>query len=218
MNPNARLPVSQDDPFILLAVAGLTAYVFYTWLGDFRRAQAGKPDPGAFPGATTAPAAAIVVAVLGALLLLSLETGGEYALGVSDQQSNITVLFLIAMIGAAFGEELVFRGFLVVTNKGRTALVGSIIGFSLLFALGHPFLWDWKIAAAGQPHQLIFNFSLKAWWSTAMVVIFSLWLYTMRFFRLNPRQSLIPCIAAHLAKNLGVFIIKLAQGHVSGWF
>ena len=35
------------------------------------------------------------------------------------------------------------------------------------------------------------------------------------WWRIHP---LIPCIAAHLAKNLGVFVIKLAQGHVSGWW
>jgi hypothetical protein len=126
------------------------------------------------------------------------------------------------MIGAAFGEELIFRGFLVVPTRGRAALFGSIVGFSLLFALGHPFLWDWKSLAAGQPKQLVWDFSLKAWWSTAMVFLFSFWLYALRFPlrypKLNPRASLIPCIAAHLAKNLGVFVIKLAQGHVSGWW
>jgi len=55
-----------------------------------------------------------------------------------------------------------------------------------------------------------------------MVFLFSFWLYAMRFPlrypKLNPSRSLIPCIAAHLAKNLGVFVIKLAQGHVSGWW
>jgi len=207
---------------MLLAVAGLTSYVFYTWFGDFRRNQQGRPDPRAFPGAVPCPKAAIVVAVVGALALLGMETGGEYLLGVSEQQSNITVLYLLAMVGAAFGEELVFRGFLVVTNHGRLALIGSIIGFSMLFALGHPFLWDWKSAGVGQPHQLVFDFSTKACWSTALVFLFSFWLYAMRFPlrhpKLNPQRSLLPCIAAHLAKNLGVFAIKLTQGHVSGWW
>jgi len=207
---------------MLLAVASLTAYVFYVWLGDFRRGLAGATDARAFPGAVPCSWATVGVAVAGALALLGLETGGEYGLGVSQQQSNITVLYLVAMVCAAFGEELVFRGFLVVTTRGTFALVASILGFSLLFALGHPFLWAWKSMADGQPKQLIFDFSLKAWWSTAMVFIFSFWLYALRFPvcypKLNPRHSLIPCIAAHLAKNLGVFMIKLAQGHVSGWW
>jgi membrane protease YdiL (CAAX protease family) len=207
---------------MLLAVAGLTAYVFYTWLGDFRRGQTGQMDARAFPGAVPCSKTAIIIAVVGALMFLALETGGEYLLGVSAQQSNITVLFLLAMVGAAFGEELVFRGFLVVTDRGKMALIGSIMGFSMLFALGHPFLWDWKSPGTDQPHQLVFDFSLKPWFSTAMVFLFSVWLYAMRFPlrypKLNPQRSLLPCIAAHLTKNLGVFAIKLAQGHVRGWW
>ncbi len=206
---------------MLLAVVGLTVYVFYVWLGDFRRGQKGEFDARTFPGAVPCSPTAAGVAVVGALALLGLETGGEYGLGISGQQSNISVLFLLAMISAAFGEELVMRGFLVVTTRGKAVLIGSIFGFSVLFALMHPFLWDWKSPVDGQPKQLVFDFSLKAWWSTAMIFVFSLWLYAMRFPvrrpKLNPRNSLIPCIAAHLAKNLGVFVIKLAQGHVSGW-
>ena len=206
---------------MLLAVVGLTAYVFYVWLGDFRRGQMGILDSRAFPGAVPCSPMAVGLAVAGALVLLALETGGENLLGISGQQSNISVLFLLAMISAAFGEELVVRGFFVITTRGKAALIGSIFGFSVLFALMHPFLWDWKSLAEGQPKQLVFDFSLKAWWSTGMVFLFSLWLYAMRFPvrypKLNPRNSLIPCIAAHLAKNLGVFAIKLAQGHVSGW-
>ncbi|MGA2053040.1 MAG: CPBP family intramembrane glutamate endopeptidase, partial [Opitutales bacterium] len=87
----------------------------------------------------------------------------------------------------------------------------GIVGFSLLFSLLHPFLWDWKSG-------LVFDFSLKAWWSPALVFASSLWFYTVRFYPLNPARSLLPCIAAHLAKNLGVFAIKLAQGHVTSWW
>ncbi len=209
---------SPDNPLVELALLGLTGYVFSLWVSDLRRSRAGVPDARAFPGAVTCSLAAVWVAVGGALALLGLETGGEYALGISGQQSNITALFLLIMVAAAFGEELVFRGFLVVTGRGRAALIASVIGFSLLFAFGHPFLWDWKSPAEGQASQLVFDFSLKAWWSTGLVLAFSLWLYAMRFNRLNPKSSLIPCIAAHLTKNLGVFAIKLAQGHVSGWW
>jgi hypothetical protein len=103
------------------------------------------------------------------------------------------------------------------------------MGFSILFALGHAFLWNWKSLGPGDSywsafdlHRFTLDFSLKAWWSTAMVFLFSLWQYAMRFPlrypKLNPRYSLIPCIAAHLAKNLGVFAIKLLQGHVTKWW
>jgi hypothetical protein len=204
--------MSQDDPLVILLVAGLGIWLFRQWLDDLRQAEGGRPHPQAWPGAARCGIPAVLVAIVGSLALLALETAGEYRLGISEQQKNITALFLVAMVAAAFYEELLFRGFLVVTDRGRAALLAGIVGFSLLFSLLHPFLWDWKNST------LTFDFSLKAWWSTALVFASSLWFYTVRFFALNPRRSLIPCIAAHLAKNLGVFAIKLAQGHVSGWW
>jgi len=220
------MPVSQDTPLppsaassaslgdfgLEAIVVGVTAYVFWLWLDDLRHTRAGTPKPGGFPGATTCSGLAVWLAVSGALTLLMLETAGEYALGVSQQQKDISAFYLLAMIAAAFGEELIFRGFLVVTSRGRAGLLLSILGFSALFALSHEFVWIWKDGG------LIFDFSLKAWWSTAMVFAFSLWMYTSRFLPLNPKRSIIPCIAAHLVKNLGVFAIKFAQGHVTGWW
>jgi membrane protease YdiL (CAAX protease family) len=194
-------------------VALLGLWVFRQWLGDLRAARAGRPHAQAWPGAFPCTWPVVWIAVAGSLVLLACETGGEYALGVSGQQKNISAFFLVAMVSAAFYEELIFRGIFVVTGRGRAALVAGIFGFSLLFALFHPFLWDWQ-----SPGGLVFDFSLKAWWSTGLVFASSLWFYTVRFFRLNPAQSLIPCVAAHLAKNLGVFAIKLAQGHVTSWW
>lgn len=46
---------------------------------------------------------------------------------------------------------------------------------------------------------------------------FSVVLYDT-FFVLNKTQSLFPSIVAHIVSNIGVFIIKLAQGHVSGLY
>ena len=51
-----------------------------------------------------------------------------------------------------------------------------------------------------------------------MIFAASLWFYTVRFFGLNPQRSLLPCVAAHAAKNLGVFTIKYVQGFVGGWW
>ena len=58
----------------------------------------------------------------------------------------------------------------------------------------------------------------KALFSTLFVFLGSLWWYYVRFFRLNPKQSLIPCVAGHAAKNLGVFAIKAGAGFVTGIF
>jgi len=204
--------MSQDGPLVILFVAAFAIWLFRQWLGDLREARAGRPHPQAWPGAVPSPSPIIILAVVGSLALLAFETCGEYALGISEQQKNISVLFLLAMVSAAFYEELIFRGFLVITGRGSAALLAGIVGFSLLFSLLHPFLWDWKDGG------LVFDFSLKAWWSTALVFASSLWFYTVRFLPLNPARSLIPCFAAHLAKNLGVFAIKLAQGHVTSWW
>ena len=66
-------------------------------------------------------------------------------LGLSAEQSQVTVLFsLYSILGAPVIEEVLFRGYLVIENRGRAALWAGVVGISLLFALLHPFLWKWK--------------------------------------------------------------------------
>jgi hypothetical protein len=203
--------MAQDNPFLLggmIVAVGITAK---WWLDDYRSARAGRPNARAFPGATPAKVSAVVLAVTGALLLLGAETGGEQALGLTARQSHITGLFALYTLAAAFAEELVFRGYLVITSRGRAALWVGIVGASVLFALLHPFLWEW------QEGRLIPHLDAKAWFSTGCVFAGSLWFYAVRFLPLNPTRSLLPSIAAHAAKNMGVFAIKYAQGFVTGW-
>ncbi|WOO41099.1 CPBP family glutamic-type intramembrane protease [Rubellicoccus peritrichatus] len=216
-----NLSAMQNDPLMIIVMFGVSVYLAKLWLDDFRSARAGKAKPGAFPGAVGCSRLAIGVAVAGALVLLALETGGEYALGVVSEQSDITALALLSLVSAAFFEELIFRGYLVVDKKGKAPLIASIVGFSLIFTVIHPFLWelDYPEGVAGWQFweaNLTFNFTEKAWFSTIIVFLNSLWFYSVRFFALNPAHSLIPCMAAHLASNLGVFLIKLFQGHVVG--
>ncbi|MBI2497776.1 MAG: CPBP family intramembrane metalloprotease [Opitutae bacterium] len=182
------------------------------WLADFRAARAGRPNVRAFPGAAPAGWRIIALAVAGALVLLAVETGGEHALGLTAQQSRMTVLFALYSLAAAFIEELIFRGYLVVADRGRAALLASIVGASVGFALLHPFLWEWRDGG------LVFHAGAKAWFSTGMIFAGSLWFYAVRFLPANPARSLLPCIAAHAAKNLGVFAVKYAQGFVDGWW
>lgn len=148
----------------------------------------------------------------GALVILAAETLGEIHWGLSDQQSSITVLFGIYTLLAAFVEELIFRGFIVVENKGSFWRWTAAIGASLLFAWLHPFLWKWEDAG------FEWTVTTKGWFSTAAVFISSLWFYAVRFAGFNPKHSLLPSITAHAVKNLGVFIIKAAQGFVIGWW
>lgn len=205
--------MGQDNPLLLAGMLVAVGYFGKLWLDDYRAARDGKPNPRALPGAVPSlRPAATIIAILGALALLAFETMGEYRLGISEEQSTITVLFGVYTLAAAFMEELIFRGFLVVQHRGRALLVAGIVGASLLFALLHPFLWKWEDGAVH------FQWGAKGWFSTAVVFASSLWFYTVRFWPLNPTRSLVPCIAAHAAKNLGVFAVKYAQGFVSGWW
>ena len=206
------MAMGQDNPLLLAVMICAAVITARWWWADYRAAGLGRPNAGAFPGAAPASGRFIALAAAGALLLLAVETVGEYALGLSAQQSHMTVLFAAYSLAAAFIEELIFRGYLVVENRGRVALLAGIMGASLGFALLHPFLWEW------QGHGLVFHPGAKGWFSTAMIFAGSLWFYAVRFLPANPARSLLPCIAAHAAKNLGVFAIKYAQGVVSGWW
>lgn len=201
-----------ENPALVAVMIVVAGYVFSLWWGDLRAARDNRPNPRAFPGATPCPGHMIVVAIAGTLLLLGLETGGEAVLGISDEQKTVTVLWSVYTLAAAFLEELAFRGYLVFANRGRAVLWAGIAGFSLLFALMHPFLWEW---ADG---HLVLHLTTKAWFSTAMVFAGSLWFYSLRFVPANPGRSLLPCIAAHLTKNVGVFVIKAIGGFVTALY
>ena len=204
--------MGQDNPWLLIGLILTGGMVAKWWRDDYQAARQGTPHPRAFPGATPASTTAMLVAAGGALLLLAAETAGEHALGFTAQQSRMTGLFGLYTLVAAFLEELIFRGYLVVENRGRPALIAGMAGASLGFALLHPFLWEWRDAS------LHFQGGAKAWFSTGAVFMGSLWFYAVRFLPFNPTRSLLPCVVAHAAKNLGVMAIKYAQGFVDGWW
>lgn len=124
----------------------------------------------------------------------------------------MTILFAFVTLAAGFGEELVFRGFVVIDNKSKRVLWLSIIAFSAIFALIHPFLWVWE------ENRLKLHLTPKAMFSTNVVFLNSIWFYFLRFSNANKHRSLWPCIAAHTSSNGAVFLIKLSQGHVSGLY
>lgn len=201
-----------DDPLLTALMIFAALVMAKWWRDDFRAAALGHMSPRSLPGTTSAPAGAHVIGMAGASMILATETMGEHALGVSAQQSDMTVLFAVYTLAAAFVEELIFRGYLVITGRGRGPLIAGALLASLIFGLLHPFLWSWEDG------RLVFYSTSKAWWSTAMAVLGSLWFYFVRFMPANPRHSLLPCVTAHAAKNLGVFLVKLADGHVTGWW
>ncbi|MGA1204462.1 MAG: type II CAAX prenyl endopeptidase Rce1 family protein [Opitutales bacterium] len=203
-----------DSPLLTILLFAGAVCLAKLWLDDYRATEAGQPNPKALPGAFSASAVAIWIGVIGAILLVALETAGEIALGVSTEQSDIAAIFLLAMLGAGILEEILFRGYLVIQTKGKNILILSILGFSLVFALLH-YQYYTSTEETGDSLTVTFNLNAKAGWSLLILFLNSLWFYTVRFFKWNPLRSLLPCFAAHIASNAAVFLVKLAQGHVT---
>ena len=199
-----------ESPFMVLLYVGVAAYVGYMYWGDYQSNQASEqPDPQGMPGATSASLGLFVIGVIGALLILAAETGGEIALGIASEQSEMVWYFVFAILGAGIVEEIIFRGYLVVDNKGRAALIGSCVGFSLIFAIIHGHFWSNEEGEA-----FAWTFTTKAFFTTGILLANSLWFYALRFGRWNKNRSLFACMLAHAASNLGVFCVKWAQGFV----
>jgi membrane protease YdiL (CAAX protease family) len=196
-----------ENPLMILLYVGVAAYVGHTYWDDYKAFKSGSPNGGAMPGAVAAPLGAFIIGTLGALLLLGVETGGEIALGLVDEQSEMVWFFVFAIIAAGVVEEVIFRGYLVIDHKGRALLIASAVGFSLIFAIIHGHLWsredgfEWTLTA-------------KAFFSTGILFANSLWFYAVRFGPWNPKRALFPCMLAHAASNLGVFFVKWAQGYL----
>jgi membrane protease YdiL (CAAX protease family) len=207
----------QDSPVFSILSFGIALYLFYMWLWDYRHfAKKGELRKGAFEGATTAPTKLIIIAITSALLLLAIVSVAENLAGATADQTSVAPFALISWIGAGFVEELIFRGYLVVKNKGTATLLVSILFFSLIFAVGHPFLWDYTVEDGASVFSGVwkFNPTLQATIATLSVFCCSLLFYTLRFLPINKNRSILPCICAHIAYNCGVFATKLAQGYV----
>lgn len=199
-----------ESPFMILLYVGVAAYVGYMYWGDYQSNQtSGQTDPRGMPGATSASWGLYGIAVIGALLILAAETGGEIALGIASEQSEMVWYFVFAILGAGIVEEVIFRGYLVVDNKGHAALIGSCVGFSLIFAIIHGHFWSNEEGEA-----FAWTFTTKAFFTTGILLANSLWFYALRFGPWNKNRSLFPCMLAHAASNFGVFAVKLAQGFV----
>src|SRR5437773_2134680 len=133
------------DHLVPLLLIGASVWVARGWVSDYRAALAGKPNEKSFPGATPVSASTVAISSLGALFILAAETGGEHVLGVSAEQPRMTALFgLYSICAAPVIEEVLFRGYFVIENRGRLVLWAGVMGVSLLFALLHPFLWEWS--------------------------------------------------------------------------
>ncbi|MBN1404731.1 MAG: CPBP family intramembrane metalloprotease [Opitutales bacterium] len=187
--------------------------VLKLWISDYVAFRKGVPVDNPLPGATPAPLILVTIGAVVSVAIVGVETLGEYMLGISGEQSTISYLYLAAMLGAGIVEELLFRGFFVVKNRGKAALIGSIVAFSVVFALIHGHL----LISPEDSHSGKYELSFAAgplWW-TFILFINSLWWYALRFMPANAQRSLLPCFAGHIASNLAVFFIKYAQGFVA---
>ncbi len=207
---NDLLSIAQlmnESPVMVLVYVGIAAYIAYMYWSDYKAGQLGQASSNAMPGATSTNWSTSLIGVIGAWIILANETAGEILLGISTEQSEMIWYFVFATVAAGVVEEVIFRGFLVVENKGRAALVGSCVGFSLLFALIHGHFWSTEDGFA-------WTFTMKAFFSTTILLVNSLWFYALRFGPWNKTRSIFPCMLAHAASNLGVFAVKLWQGYV----
>jgi len=152
-----------SSPWLTLLLIASGGYFAKAWWEDYRATREGKPPPHPLPGAHPAPARALIIAVAGSLVILAGETGGEWALGLTAEQSTMTVLFGIYTLVAAVIEEIIFRGYIVVEGRGATARWLGIFGASLVFAALHPFLWQWHDG------DFSWQFTAKGWFSTGDV-------------------------------------------------
>lgn len=211
----------QDNLAYSVATFCVGGYLFYMWCSDCAHyASRGFDRKGAFPGARPVSAKFVFFAAVAALVLLGIQMSGESALGVVGEQTRVGAFAIFSWIAAAFIEELVFRGYLVIDGKGTAWLIAGAVFFSLIFALAHPFLWDYKVAegASWLAGEWIWDFSVKSFYSTLCVFECSLLFYYLRFAPQNRDRSLLPCVAAHFAYNAGVFVAKAFQGFVEWTF
>lgn len=196
-----------ENPLIIALYVAIAAVLVYLYRSDFQAQRQAGPNPKALPGAVPCDLGVWFIGAIGALLILAVETGGELALGLASQQSELLWYLVFAIVAAGVIEEVVFRGFLVVEHRGRAALIGSCIGFSLIFALLHGHFWSTE-------NGFEWTFTLKAGFSTAILLVNSIWFYALRFGPWNPQRSIFPCMLAHAISNLGVFAVKWYQGYV----
>jgi membrane protease YdiL (CAAX protease family) len=196
-----------ENPIQVLIYVVLAVYVLRLYRTEYRKGTATAESDTSLPGATACAGAVYAYAVIGALVILALETGGEIALGIVAEQSQVYAYSVFAALAAGVIEEVIFRGYLVVDNRGRRLLWAGCFAMSLLFALIHAHLWSFE----GGFHWVL---NTKSFFTTGILFVNSLWFYAIRFMPLNRERSLFPCMLAHAISNLGVYGIKGFQGFV----
>ena len=72
----------QDSPVFSILSFTIALYLFYVWFGDYRHfAKTGELRKGAFEGATTVSSKLIIIAIVSALILLTIVSIAENLTG-----------------------------------------------------------------------------------------------------------------------------------------
>ena len=196
-----------DSPITVFLYCAIALYLVYLYRCDIKAFCRGLHVAKALPGATPISLMLTVFSLLAGTFLLANAVLGEYALDLVDLQNEMVWFFVFATLSAGVVEELIFRGYLVIENKGSRVLALSCIGFSFLFAMIHPNLWSFD----GGFHWI---FSTNAIYDTWILVLNSLFFYSLRFGPWNPQRSILPSMIAHGVFNFGVFGVKWFQGYI----
>ena len=226
-----------ESPLFVLIYCIIGIYLGSLYYSDICSFKKGLSCPKALPGAKPINLFLIILSALVGLFLLINPVIGEYLLGIVESQKDMVWFFVFATLSAGIIEELVFRGYLVIENKGTKILLISCIGFSLLFAIIHPHLWEFhgfnhlsneegftyfffeyilsfKLFTELLPSAFSFNLTAESFYNTWILFLNSIIFYSLRFGPWNPGRSILPSMIAHAFLNLGVFVVKFFQGFV----
>lgn len=211
-----------DSPWIYVAALAVIPFFYRMCWQDYKAQASGETLPNALPGMTPVAVWVSLFSMLGVLVILGIEIAGEYRLGIVEKQSEMTIVFaLVTVFVAPLIEEVIFRGFLCF-DKTKAALLASIVGGSVLFALLHAHIITFetpdedKLATSVELFGgMWLQYGNGALLTTSILFVRSLWLYAVRFMPGNARHSIIPCVLAHMISNVGVVVAKGFQGKLS---
>ena len=123
-----------ENPIQVLLYGFLAVYVLHLYRTEYRKRTATAESDTNLPGATACAGSVYAYGVIGTLAILSLETGGEMALGIVAEQSQVYAYSVFAALAAGVIEEVIFRGYLVVDNRGRRLLWAGCCNVTALCA------------------------------------------------------------------------------------
>ena len=197
------------DLFSVILCVLAAGVIVKLWTDDYFAWRRGKPFERALPGATDAPVRLIVLSAAVSAGIVLVGALGDYAIGAVSFRSKVPAYYFFTLVSAAIIEELLFRGYCVIQSKGRRTFHVSVVFFSVVYAVLHG-----HILGHGKTGALQFVLAPGPMWWTFLALAQALLWYAVRFAPSNRNRSLLPSAAGHVAANVTVFLVYLAQGRV----